>query len=1285
MKSKTLLIRISLTIVLVLASVGLLKIGQAARVSARAVGPAAVVSACGEIAASTTWLSGNVYVLSCNVWVDPGVTLTIEAGAIVKIDDFPHEVGAGDLIVNGDLEMTGTEANPVIFTSYRDDTHGGDTNGDGSSTASAGDWGSIQINSGATARLSNCDIGYAGGGGYVPALNVASSNVQVSNCHIHDNNQDGISIHGSDLEPAFENVEVANNKGYGYLIGYECCTIAGTKPSIIGGAVSNNGKTGIFISRYTLGALPTIKNLTVSGNQGDGIYIEWNGEQPWIENINFTGNTGAAVKMNADSSPSMRSLTMSGNGIDAVVIEGGTLNGGRTWDIAPVSSIQVLGDIYVNPDQFLSLPPGITLKFGAGVSMNVMGSLYAIGTAAQPVKFTGLTETPGAWKQIYVAAQGKAIFQNCDIGYGGGGSYGTYPMLYLWANQPVVIQNCRIHHSAEDGIEIATNTALIHNNEIYSNAAMGLRKTYGPPAINVIENWWGDASGPYNPGLNPSGTGNEVGNGSDAIFTPWLTAAPGAGQTVAGVILDTAGPSRISPGQTTEFAIHYTNLTADTIENAVLLMQLPRGADYLDSSNAGIHWAGREQAFWRLGSLPPGANGSVSVRVRFQWGLPIDYQDGTRTILAGSNYNQTELDVSPYLSYDPILTTGQIAISEADFATERLASTDLQNFYAAAIAKGYAYHSAYQMTYDNGQSETLAVLVRSSLPRAAIFLMHSGTEELSMTFDQTMFTLQDTTSQMSMAIPTGGTGWSGFAKPGASILAAAGGCTSASCRANCWAKLLSWNYISGQGAALAAWLVTSGWMPPASVAGIAYQVGNNMMAVLQCKYDCEDPSTHCCTGGTRWGSNSVVRLTNQCLRYDCNTSAGTWSSPVPVTCTAFGQRCMAGDGTGGGCKNCNEVKTGASQTLVCSASSVGGKPSCRDLDNRLAHDPNELIGPDGDLLPGQLVTYKITYENMGEGRAYGVYVTDVLDDSFDFDSITADASTIILPASRMLVWNVGELAPKGESGSTGEMTFTVRLKNGLPSGTVVSNQATVYFPSVPEETPTNAVVNMIQPVAAIPQSLSTLAGQPVSITLNGREAGGNPLTYTLVDPPLHGQLSGSAPNLTYTPAHNFNGSDVFTFKVINTVNTSRSAEVFIAINPNPADTTPPQVVWTSPVNSSVDTPVNPTSIYSDDTGPLYAPVIVMGLSEALDAATVTTTTVKLMDAGKQTILADVTYYGNLNQIFLTPRQALKTGAIYSVQVTKGVKDLIGNPLAADYVFSFRMARPPSIYLPLVRR
>lgn len=1272
MKSKIMLIGISLILGLILALVWLNS--PPARGSASTLQPAAPIPVCGAIAAPITWTSGNVYVANgCNVWVNPGVTLTIEAGAIVKF-------GGADLIVNGALLAEGTPAQPITFTSVM--------------TAPApGDWGNIQINPGATARLSNCDIGYGGSYGAAPALNVASGDVQVHNCRIHDNNQDGVRIHGTDIQPVFENVEVDHNIGYGYLIGDECCTIAGTKPMITGGAVRDNGKTGIFTSWYTFGMRPTIKDLTISGNQGDGIYIANNGQQPWIENVTFTGNTGAAVRMNPDSSPSIRSLTMSGNGVDAVVIEGGTLYGGRTWDIASAPSIQVLGDIYVNPGQFLSLPPGITLKFGPGIAMNVSGSLYAIGAAGQPVKFTGLTETPGAWKQIYVSFQGKAIFQNCDIGYGGMG-WSAVPMVYLYADQPVIIQNCRIHHSAQDGIEAIKSTPLIHNNEIYSNTAMGLRKTYGPPAINVSYNWWGDPSGPYNPTLNPDGKGNEVGYGSDVvIFSPWLTTPPGAAEVIGGVILDTAGPNRISPGQTTEFAVHYTNLMTETIENAVLLMQLPRGADYVDSSNRGIYWSGRDQVFWRLGSLPPGAHGSVSVRVRFQWGLPVEYQDGTMTILAGSNYNQTELDVTPYVGHDPILATGQTAISQDEFDAERAANADLQALYAAAIAQGYAYISAYHNTYDNGQSATIAVLVRSD-HSAAIFLTRSGDRVVSMTFDRTLFILQDPTSQMTMTLPTGDVGWGGLVNPLLSANQVSASCTSGKCLRNCWGKLASWNFITGKGARVATWLVTFGWSPPAALALVTYEVGSTVVDVLQCKYDCENPSTHCCTGGdTRWGSNAVVRLTNQCLRYDCNATTSTWNSPVPVTCTAFGQRCVAGDGPSGGCKKCNEVNglLAAARPFACSASSAGGKPSCKDLDNRLAHDPNALYGLDGDLLPGQLVTYTITYENMGEGIAYGVYVTDKLDDSFDFDTVTVYTTTaIVLPASRLLVWSVGELAPKGEIGSTGLLTFTIRLKDGLPSGTAVSNQATVYFPSVPEETPTNAVVNMIQPVAAIPQSVSTLAGQPITITLSGREASGAPLTYTLVDPPLHGALHGIAPNLTYTPAVGFTGSDVFTFKVSNAITHSRAAEVFITINPDPNDVTPPQVLWTTPVSGSVDTPLNSAPIFTGTQGALYAPVIVIGVSEALSATTVTTAIVTLEDENGHSIPAEVTYYGSFNQVLLSPRQALMAGTTYWVRVTRGVEDLIGNPLAADYGFSFRMAgeKPAAIrfvYLPLVLR
>ena len=51
------------------------------------------------------------------------------------------------------------------------------------------------------------------------------------------------------------------------------------------------------------------------------------------------------------------------------------------------------------------------------------------------------------------------------------------------------------------------------------------------------------------------------------------------------------------------------------------------------------------------------------------------------------------------------------------------------------------------------------------------------------------------------------------------------------------------------------------------------------------------------------------------------------------------------------------------------------------------------------------------------------------------------------------------------------------------------------------------------------------------ISLVGTDDDGDSLSYIVVDPPQHGQLSGLAPRLTYTPGTSFTGADQFTFKV----------------------------------------------------------------------------------------------------------------------------------------------------------
>jgi hypothetical protein len=137
-----------------------------------------------------------------------------------------------------------------------------------------------------------------------------------------------------------------------------------------------------------------------------------------------------------------------------------------------------------------------------------------------------------------------------------------------------------------------------------------------------------------------------------------------------------------------------------------------------------------------------------------------------------------------------------------------------------------------------------------------------------------------------------------------------------------------------------------------------------------------------------------------------------------------------------------------------------------------------------------------------------------------------------------------------QSGNTGKKSGAVEFDDFFVPGTykaylLENNGFTILASSsfiiTAEEIPENT------PPSVEGQSVNVDEDGSVSITLKGEDDDGDDLEFTVVSQPKNGTLSGSAPNLTYSPKANFNGDDSFTFKVFDGLADSNTATVAISV------------------------------------------------------------------------------------------------------------------------------------------
>ena len=252
----------------------------------------AVTTVSGHITQDTTWVvMESPYRATSDVTVDSGVQLAIEPGVEVQFDD------GYSLVVEGSLNATGTETNPIIFTSS-------------STSPSEGIWSTITFEGSANEsfRLEHGIIQYATNGITIASLGAAI----IENNDISNNSQCGIMLIGQSNAYIKENTIKNNEKGIA-TSGYG----AHSGITITGNAILSNKNMGICLYSEGVGYADlynvTISHNDVSNNGDAGIALESSASssayggyaESYVYNINISSNT---VSSNQGMGISMHSV-----------------------------------------------------------------------------------------------------------------------------------------------------------------------------------------------------------------------------------------------------------------------------------------------------------------------------------------------------------------------------------------------------------------------------------------------------------------------------------------------------------------------------------------------------------------------------------------------------------------------------------------------------------------------------------------------------------------------------------------------------------------------------------------------------------------------------------------------------------------------------------------------------------------------------------------------------------------------------------------------------------------
>jgi len=171
--------------------------------------------------------------------------------------------------------------------------------------------------------------------------------------------------------------------------------------------------------------------------------------------------------------------------------------------------------------------------------------------------------------------------------------------------------------------------------------------------------------------------------------------------------------------------------------------------------------------------------------------------------------------------------------------------------------------------------------------------------------------------------------------------------------------------------------------------------------------------------------------------------------------------------------------------------------------------------------------------------------------------------------------------------------------------------------------------------------------------------------------PVPGTVDYTGVTAVFTPTTEFAGYTTYTARITTETKSLmgkalESTYVWNFTTGATPDTTPPTVIGVIPSNTS--------------TGVAFNTSLTATFSEAMDPLTITTSTFTLKH-GATNVLGIVTQYGAIAAFI--PIGSLTASTTYTATITTGAKDLAGNALVSDYVWSFTTSATPDTTKPTV--